>query len=268
MLAFADYANEDGRSAYPSKNTIANRTGLSLRGVFKCCRILVEKGFLIVEEANLGRRVHYALNVQRLAEQPPRTGDEKLVKAPSDPCTGFTRERGSPLNVVQGGNERGAGVGMNVVQGGDERGSGYPLINHYDKPPINHQLIPEVKNEDKCLLNRKIEKLPARVAPGVVLPKALDTPRFRELWAAWHAVCLNSGISMAIPTAEFNLAKLAGLNLDQAVFVLESAISAGWRKLVFEVADKRPDKHSTQQMRDITDQLLDEMAQNIEKSQC
>lgn len=52
LLAFSDYADQDGRRAYPSMTTLARRTGYSVRQVQRLTRKLEQAGYLVVEEAH------------------------------------------------------------------------------------------------------------------------------------------------------------------------------------------------------------------------
>lgn len=81
LLAYADFANEEGGNAYPSRQKLADYTCYSERTVVSAVRSLEEKGFLTVTgfQGN-GVRV-YQISLEMLGLDHPSKSIEKPVKA-------------------------------------------------------------------------------------------------------------------------------------------------------------------------------------------
>jgi hypothetical protein len=68
MTIFCDYANDEGKSCYPSKENVARRASMSTRNVQRVTKILEERGLLNATEFTSGGRntVHYEINTDAL----------------------------------------------------------------------------------------------------------------------------------------------------------------------------------------------------------
>ena len=67
MLAASDFANDDGRSIYPSVATLCNKTSLSERTVRKQLKQLRESGMLVIEKNSTSKFPHtYCIGVHEM----------------------------------------------------------------------------------------------------------------------------------------------------------------------------------------------------------
>lgn len=56
LLAYADHADHEGGSIFPANETIANKTGYSVRSIQRITRRLEETGYMIADGENVGGR--------------------------------------------------------------------------------------------------------------------------------------------------------------------------------------------------------------------
>jgi len=126
LLALCDNANDQGE-CFPSVPMLAEKCSLSERAVFKQLDLLEEVG-AIKRNGRTGRSTIYMLN----------------------PCTWFTPEQDSPLNVVHPTPERGSPTPLNDVQSTPERGSPITISNHQIEPSSNRKtgdLLSEIPSD-------------------------------------------------------------------------------------------------------------------------
>lgn len=99
LLVIANYADDEGNNIYPSKQTLADRTGLDARTVQRICAKLIERGVLVVVHESLRRPTVYQLrvdmlesleNYRRAAGRPPKAADN--LPAPVQKSTGPSAE--------------------------------------------------------------------------------------------------------------------------------------------------------------------------------
>lgn len=110
MLALADYANEEGRSIYPSVETISKRTSLTERAVRKTLSDLRKRGVIvIVKRSGQHRANEYAIDVTTLKGMSRPAPDAPLKKSdlnlvPSRPESSSARPAPDapdpPLSVI------------------------------------------------------------------------------------------------------------------------------------------------------------------------
>ena len=66
LLVIANYADDDGNNIYPSKQTLADKTGLDTRTVQRICAKLLEQGVLAVVSQSVGRPTVYRLHMDQM----------------------------------------------------------------------------------------------------------------------------------------------------------------------------------------------------------
>lgn len=90
-LKLADCANDEGRSIYPSKQTIADQTELGLSTVKECVAELMAMGVLLCEEPSAGghrgETTVYAFDLDALASL-PRLAKRQAGRPKKTPATG------------------------------------------------------------------------------------------------------------------------------------------------------------------------------------
>lgn len=175
LLAFSDYADQDGRRAYPSMNTLARRTGYSVRQVQRLTRKLEQAGYLVVEEAHPWQpRVYRVVLEPAYQETEPGTWEDNQEQTV---ISGGLAGLESVLEAEEPESWGGAAAGDDVsrMEGcppshpGVTWVSGNPPIK-----PITPQLYPH-----------GVVKRVGRVTP--VSPLAGKTPVYQEADQRWGA---------------------------------------------------------------------------------
>ena len=101
LLCLADFANRQGREAWPAWSTIAERTSLTRQTVWRCLTRLKTIGLLVPSGRTRRGTVVYSLNIDQIAEL-GRTSNTVLLPA-SDQYQRVTppvTERDPPSNRV------------------------------------------------------------------------------------------------------------------------------------------------------------------------
>lgn len=134
LLAIADCAADDGANAFPSMAKLAEKTGLTGRGVQKCIARLVTLGELSVH-LNAGPR---GCNRYRVTM---RTPEPRSPRTPDTPPNGVHPEQGSPLNETTPDPEHGTPV--TVLDPSEEissskRSTPGTAIARPERPDIEH----------------------------------------------------------------------------------------------------------------------------------
>lgn len=183
LLALADHANDDGRSIYPSTETVCKKTNLSERSVRSTIGGLRNAGILvIVKPATANFPNEYAINFSALAAY-DRAGVQDVHPS-----------RGA-ANAPQGCTTCTSGV-QDVHPRGAPRAP---------KPSINHQLT---INESRAAKKTQRERDPRSTTPAILLWKGVtgknpqkalydllirtlgsapDGPRLAQVYEAWVA---------------------------------------------------------------------------------
>lgn len=161
LMALANYAGEDGKAAFPSKETIRLHTGLSIRTIGYKLELLKENG--LISEGNQGiaaayisrtdrRPTVYDLALKRGASTASRDNKRgaslaprKIERGATDDSTGCNLQH----NGVQPETERGAPVAPNTsfnhqvtVKEEELAQSTLPFSMHLDWQPNMNQLKP------------------------------------------------------------------------------------------------------------------------------
>lgn len=94
-LKLADCANDEGRSIYPSKCTIAQQTELDRATVFRCVAKLLDMGLLVIDRKSKGGTKKdttvYSFDLAVLATLPGASEEPVADSHPSQPATPASR---------------------------------------------------------------------------------------------------------------------------------------------------------------------------------
>lgn len=133
LLALANYAGEDGRAAFPSKETIRQHTGLAIRTIGYKLDLLKETGF--ISEGNQAIAAAYISRTDRR----PTVYDLALKRGASV----------APRSIERGATDNTAGCNLqhNGVQLTTERGA-----PHAPNTSYNHQVTIKEKEQEQNTL--------------------------------------------------------------------------------------------------------------------
>jgi len=120
LLAYADHADHDGGSIFPSINLIAYKTGYSERSVQRITRELEEAGYLQYVGKSDYQTNSYKIAIEKLPIRTPTDRGDKMT-----PPTDRTPKRGDKLT---------GGGDTSDTPGGDTHDTQTIILNHQLKP--------------------------------------------------------------------------------------------------------------------------------------
>ena len=100
LLAYSDFADDDGGSVFPSRGRIAWKTGYSRRQVVRITKTLVELGYMTEVDSTKWGTVVYRINLGALPDLPPYTGGDKMSQADAEGVTLTTADVTKTTNGV------------------------------------------------------------------------------------------------------------------------------------------------------------------------
>lgn len=150
LMVLANYASEDGKAAFPSRETIRQHTGLSIRTINYKLNLLKENGFIAEGNQAIAaayishadrRPTVYDLILKRGATVAPRTAERGAI----DDTTGCNLQH----NGVQSTTQRGAPVAPNTsfnhqvtIKEEEQAQSSLPFSMNLSWQPDMNQLKP------------------------------------------------------------------------------------------------------------------------------
>ena len=264
LLIIANYADDDGSNVFPSKATIADKTGLDARTVQRICAKLVERKVLVVVQ-----------------ECPRRPTIYRLVVAALAPLETYRRAAGRPQKLpapVQNP------TGPSAKPTGDT--PPHPSDNHQDEPiPSDSAHVGEPPAEpapasDLGDLEPSPALVPSWAADWPVLhvengdyvvrePYASD-PRIREGMLEWIGGRLRDK-KKGMPTVYSLTHKNCGwwdkYPLDAVAHAVQHSASESWQGIIEDVARKWKPSPGTQASVSSVRHSVQQMAQTMEDRQ-
>lgn len=206
LLCLANYADHEGKAAFPSVKTLSRDTGLSERTIKYKLRDLEEVG--LIERGN-----------QKVPEAYINRKDRLPV------CYDLALDRGAPPAPRS---ERGANDDINGVQMTTERGAP-PAPNPSIDPPIENPIPPKGGDDGSSAEPHAGKRIPEEGVDLSILPDDLSDDVWNE-WLKLRAKQKFTVSQVVVNTIANQLerAREMGWSPDEA---LAEALSAGWRGL-------------------------------------
>ena len=196
LLALADHAGSAWKAAWPSYDTLAEKTNLSRSTVIRCVKELTDSEYIIKEKrSNTSNRYH--LNREN------QSGDEDTIQSSKVGCHTDTMGCQPDTTAVSQGHS----------------GS----VTETPKP-ISNQSENQSKNQGVGFGGEETK------AEEVELPEELNTDDFKAAWFSYEKYRREKKWDDIVPSSkQLKWTEMATWGHDQAIKAIKLAIGNGWR---------------------------------------
>lgn len=214
LLAYADHAEHDGSSVYPSVGLIAWKTGYSERQVIRITKILVKKGYLIhYGESKFGTNL-FRIDLESLPQREDYSGVGRRGRPPENPDT--LSKNPDKMSVINEENPDTLSKGGDISAKKGDISAENPDIAMSPDSSFNRHLKPSEEPKE-----------------GEGIPDHLDTPEFLKTWSDFQEHRRQIKKKMTDLAKDRMLKKLGRYPVEIAINMLDTSIENGWQG-VFE----------------------------------
>lgn len=264
LLVVANYADDEGGNIFPSKRTLAAKTGLDERTVQRIVAKLVDASVLVVVQEGVQRPTVYRLDLSRMVRlETPRQhagGRPKTPRHDATPPTGVDAEP----------------PGVTPPTPGDRPPN--PSMNHQE-PPADQSIV--AQGPDGDLSAEEIRVVPTWAVDWPVLhvkngdyevkePYA-SCPEIRDGMIEWISRRLEDkkkGMPTAFAMQRDNCGWWDKYPLQAVVCAVTRAASRGWQGIIEDIAREwKPEPGSASSNKPSVQQHVQNMADTMETRQ-